>query len=435
MRIRKLAAVMSAISVIPLTIVITGSTAGEFFTAAAELTRRTAYISAGVPLPDSGTGSIISDISSPSEGKPPEGITPEGKPPEDNSEDISQPDTSLPEGQPSESTTSATEESSEPSQTSDPSQTSEPNNPSAPTAPAPSEESPARVISQNIPEFDDGLDYSAAGNNSGDIVRLTYGKYTTGDYITLASGAQVRNCTTDSNSALLAASGELPSLRIQTDVPEPQVLIVHTHTTESYEPYARDYYDEEFPFRTRDSSHNMTAVGAVLAQTLADNGISVLHDGTVHDYPAYTGAYDRSEATIRAALEQYPSIKIVIDLHRDAISSADGSRTAPVAMIDGKNAAQLMIIAGCDDGHFNMPNYMENFRLAALLQNSTELKYPGLARAVLFDYRNYNQHITTGSLLIEVGTHANSLDEALYTAQLLGESMAAALKLLSADNG
>lgn len=420
MKIRKLAAVMSAISVIPLTIVITGSTAGEFFTAAAELTRRTAYISAGVPLPDSGTGSTISDISSPSEGQPPEGT----------SEDISQPDTSLPEsnlpeGQPSESTTSATEESSDPSE---PSQTSEPNSPTAPSAP--SEESPARVISQNIPEFDDGLDYSAAGNNSGDIVRLTYGKYTTGDYITLASGAQVRNCTTDSNSALLAASGELPSLRIQTDVPEPQVLIVHTHTTESYEPYERDYYDEEFPFRTRDSSHNMTAVGAVLAQILADNGISVLHDGTVHDYPAYTGAYDRSEATIRAALEQYPSIKIVIDLHRDAISSADGSRTAPVAMINGKNAAQLMIIAGCDDGRFNMPNYMENFRLAALLQNSTELKYPGLARAVLFDYRNYNQHITTGSLLIEVGTHANSLDEALYTAQLLGESMAAALKLL-----
>ncbi len=417
MRTRKIAAVISALSAIPLTIMLTGSTAGDFFLAAAELTRRTAYISAGVPLPDSGTGSapLIQTTSPPSDTSAPEDtLVPE---------DFSQPDTSLPEGQPTESTSIPTEESPEPSE------------PNSPTAPATSEESPARVISQNILEFDDGLDYSAAGNDSGDIVRLTYGDHSTGEYITLASGAQVRNCTTDSNSALLAASGELPSLTIQTDTPEPQVLIVHTHTTESYEPYARDYYDEEFPFRTRDSSHNMTAVGEVLAQTLADNGISVLHDGTVHDYPAYTGAYDRSEATIRAALEQYPSIKVVIDLHRDAISSADGSRTAPVAEINGKNAAQFMIIAGCDDGRFNMPHYMENFKLAALIQNAAELKYPELARAVLFDYRNYNQHITTGSLLIEVGTHANSLDEALYTAQLLGESMAAALKLLSADNG
>ena len=172
----------------------------------------------------------------------------------------------------------------------------------------------------------------------------------------------------------------------------------------------------------------MVRVGEVLAQRLADNGISVLHDGTIHDYPAYTGAYDRSEATIRAALEEYPSIKVIIDLHRDAISNPDGSRTAPTAVINGRNAAQFMIITGCDDGRFgNMPEYLENLRLACLIQQSAEQLYPGLARPILFDYRNYNQHISTGSLLIEVGSHANSLDEAVYSAELLGDSIAEAL--------
>ena len=210
------------------------------------------------------------------------------------------------------------------------------------------------------------------------------------------------------------------------------MLIVHTHTTESYEPYQRSYYDADYPFRTRDPDCNMTRVGEALAQKLAEHGISVLHDGTIHDYPAYTGAYDRSEVTIRAALEEYPSIKVIIDLHRDAISSADGSRTAPVAEIEGRNAAQFMIITGCDDGRFgNMPDYLENFRLACLIQSSAETLYPGLARPILFDYRNYNQHISTGSLLIEVGSHANSLDEAVYSGELLGDCMADALLKLS----
>ena len=240
----------------------------------------------------------------------------------------------------------------------------------------------------------------------------------------------MRNCTEESAEKLLAASGELPALSIEFDTPEPQVLIVHTHTTESYEPYIRDYYDEDFPYRTRDSRHNMVALGEALARSLAECGISAVHDGTIHDYPAYSGAYDRSEDTIRAALEKYPSIKVVIDLHRDAMGNPDGSRIAPAAEVDGKSAAQFMIIAGCDDGRFNMPNYMENFKLACLIQNSAESLYPELARAVLFDYRNYNQHITTGSLLIEVGGHANSLDEALYTSELLGRILADALSQL-----
>lgn len=293
-------------------------------------------------------------------------------------------------------------------------------------------QSTAQVISRNITAFDDGLDQTAAGTQSGVIYRENFSGYQGTDYITLPGGGLVWNCTNESPEIIENAGGRLPELRIELNSPEPQVLIVHTHTTESFEPYQRSYYDSSFPYRSRNPEHNMTKIGEVLAQRLAEQGITVLHDGTVHDYPAYTGAYDRSEETIRAALEEYPSIKVVIDLHRDAVISADGSRTAPVAEINGRSAAQFMIIAGCDDGRFgNMPHYEENLSLACLIQDSAEALYPGLSRPVLFDYRNYNQHITTGSLLIEVGSHANSLDEAVYTGELLGDCMAKALKQLT----
>ena len=386
---------------LPITALATGASAGELLTAAGEMTRAAAYISAGIPYKPDTAVSYTEESNSYTV-------------PVSISETIDAITTA--DSFPPDTTKSA--ETGESTQTEEPPETIK-------------SEADAIIISQNIVEFDDGTDRTAEGDHSGKIIRRHYGTGNTGEYITLKSGAQVRNLTADSDEALLSASSQLPELDIQLNSLQPQVLIVHTHTTESYEPYQRDYYDSSFPSRSRDPKYNMIAVGEVLARSLADNGISVVHDGTLHDYPSYTGSYDRSEETIRAILEQYPSIKVVIDLHRDAMADSYGNRIAPSVDIDGRSAAQFMIIAGCDDGRFNMPDYMENFKLAALIQNSAELMYPGLAKAVLFDYRNYNQHITTGSLLIEVGSHANSLDEALYTAELLGESMAAALTALS----
>ena len=121
----------------------------------------------------------------------------------------------------------------------------------------------------------------------------------------------------------------------------------------------------------------------------------------------------------------------MLDIHRDAIErtvSGETMRVKPTTEINGKKAAQLMIIAGCDDGTMNMPNYKENLRLAAALQNQLETDHKSLTRPLMFDYRKYNQDLTTGSLLVEVGGHANSLDEAVYSAKLLGESLAKLLK-------
>lgn len=256
----------------------------------------------------------------------------------------------------------------------------------------------------------------------GSITRMTYGYMNGTDYIDLPEGGQIRNVTSLSRE-LLSEECLKPYDFSVTRSSEPQVLIMHTHETESFEPYQRDFYDSSFSSRTTDDSMNMAAVGEAIAEKLEAAGIGVIHDTTKHDYPSYNGSYDRSRETVAAILEEYPSIKVVLDIHRDAIERADGTRIAPAVEINGKSAAQLMIICGCDDGTMNMPDYMKNYHFAAALQQQFEKDYPGLTRPVLFDYRKYNQDMTTGSLLIEVGGHANSIDEAIYSGELIGDSL------------
>lgn len=263
-------------------------------------------------------------------------------------------------------------------------------------------------------------------NRGGAITAMSYGYFRGDSYIDLSAG-QVRNVTSVPNETLIAESKKEPSFTVSKNG-EPLVLIMHTHATESYEPRERDFYDKSFNSRTTDMSKNTVAVGDALVKQLEDAGIGVIHDTTLHDYPSYNNSYDRSRETVKNILEQYPSIKIVLDVHRDAIERESGERIAPVAEINGRNAAQVMIISGCDDGTMDMPNYKKNFRFACALQRQLEGDWEGLTRPILFDYRKYNQDLTTGSLLIEVGGHANSIDQAIYSGELIGKSLA---KLLS----
>ena len=287
-----------------------------------------------------------------------------------------------------------------------------------------------KIITKNYADFEDDTDYSIFTNYTADIWRYAFEKSDADDYITLESGAQVRNCTNVENAELIEASKVLPSAGgMQNSDTEPQVLIYHTHTTESYLPYG-DKFDEEYPVRSRDPERNMTAVGDAICEALSEQGIASVHDCKVHDYPQYTGAYYRSADTIMEDMGEYPSIKIVLDIHRDGIIEEDGDATAPSIQINGKSAAQFMIITGCDNGEFDMPNYMENFKLACLLQNTAEKLYPNLARSVLFDYRNYNQSLSSNILLIEIGSQGNSLEEAVYTGELLGNIIAAAINTI-----
>ncbi|MEA5010804.1 MAG: stage II sporulation protein P [Angelakisella sp.] len=205
---------------------------------------------------------------------------------------------------------------------------------------------------------------------------------------------------------------------------EPQVLIYHTHTTESYDSSPGVIYDTRNTWRDTNKEVNMAKVGDALAKGLEAQGISVIHDTTLHDYPSYNGAYDRSRITIQKYLKKYPSIRVAIDVHRDAVIYDDLSVLKPVVTVAGKKAAQLMICAPCDDGSVGVPNWQNNFRFAAGLTAALEEAVPGITRPVFFCYRNYNLDMTSGSLLFEFGTNGNTLEEAIYSAELTAPVLA-----------
>lgn len=203
-----------------------------------------------------------------------------------------------------------------------------------------------------------------------------------GNYLNYGKG-WLRNSTETPDSQVVSIMEQGLNIRLE-DTKEPQVLIVHTHATECYEPYDSARFDTRNTWRDTNNKVNMVAVGDALEQKLKEEGIGVVHDKTQHDYPSYNGAYDRSAATIRGYLEKYPTIKIVLDVHRDAILRADDVTVKPVVEIGGKKAAQLMIITGCEDGTMNVPKWQENLRFAASLQDAIEQKFPQLTRPIFF---------------------------------------------------
>ncbi len=209
-----------------------------------------------------------------------------------------------------------------------------------------------------------------------------------------------------------------------------QILIMHTHTTECFLPEARDYYTEEDKTRTRNQAENITAVGDIIAEKLNSAGFKTVHDKTEHDYPAYDGSYNRSGETVKKNLEKYPSIKIVIDLHRDSIAGNGTDRVKPIVEINGKKAAQVMLVMGCGETVANHPNWEKNFTFAVKYQQTLEALYPGLARQLALVSSRYNQHLTTGSILLEVGTESNSLDEAKYGGSLAADALISYLNTL-----
>ncbi|GAA6397234.1 stage II sporulation protein P [Solibaculum mannosilyticum] len=219
-----------------------------------------------------------------------------------------------------------------------------------------------------------------------------------------------------------------PDINMQDD--GPKVLIMHTHTTEGYELFDRGYYDKSYSIRTTDATQSVVRVGDEIQKALEAQGIGVIHDTTVHDYPAYNGSYGRSADTVKAQLEKNPSIQVVLDIHRDGITREDGTRVKPTVEIDGKKAAQVMIIAGCESESVSHPDWELNLRLAMRLQQNLATNFPDLARPLKFMNANYNQNLTHGSILIEMGSEANTLDEAMYSGQMVGQALGEVLNQL-----
>lgn len=199
----------------------------------------------------------------------------------------------------------------------------------------------------------------------------------------------------------------------------PKVLIYHTHTTESFITDLEQLDKNGIPNRTTDATNNVVRVGEELAQILRKKyNIEVIHNSTIHNYPSDTGAYVRSLNTASNILTGYPSIQIAIDIHRDG---TDGKKLRTVTEINGKKAAKIMFVVGTNATGLEHPEWRENLKLAVTLQSLLNEKYPGLTRPIYISKYRYNQHLSNGALIVEIGGDGNLLSECLESTKYLAE--------------
>ncbi len=208
---------------------------------------------------------------------------------------------------------------------------------------------------------------------------------------------------------------------IHMDKKGPKVLVIHTHATEAYAPEGSTVYDTEGNDRSEDVEQNVVKVGEVLTQVLEKKGIETIHDTKLHDTPSFNGSYASSLKAIESYLKKYPSIQVVLDVHRDSIVYGDGTKARVVTEINGKKAAQLMFVVGTDQKGLEHPNWKENIKSAAHFQNVICKKYPTLMRHINLRRERFNGHTSRASMIIEVGSSGNSLSEAIYSITLAGE--------------
>ena len=208
------------------------------------------------------------------------------------------------------------------------------------------------------------------------------------------------------------------------DLPEegPQVLIVHTHGSEAYTPDGADTYVATGECRTTDTEKSVVRVG----DEIAEMGLTVVHDTGLYDYPEYNGAYDRSLAAVEDWLAQYPTIQVVLDVHRDALIGADGTVYKPITTINGESCAQVMLVMG-SNALYDHPGWLENLALAVQVQKEMNTLWPTLARPIGLRENRYNQQTAPGAMLVEVGSHGNTLQEALAAARMFARALGAVL--------
>lgn len=255
-----------------------------------------------------------------------------------------------------------------------------------------------------------------------DIVAQTLGPKANAGYVS-ADGVYVANRSKQKLD--IAAVAAAP---VEITLPEegPQILIMHSHACEAYTPDGEDVYIPSDASRTLDTNYNVVRIGNEMKAVFEEMGLSVIHDESLYDYPSYNAAYTNARAGIEKYLEEYPSIQIVLDIHRDALIGTDGTVYKAVTTIDGQPTAQVMLVVGSDDkgGH---PEWRKNLALAFRLEKTMNLLYPTLARPITLRSSHYNQYFTTGSLLVEVGCHGNTLQEAINGGRLFARAAGAVL--------
>ncbi len=243
---------------------------------------------------------------------------------------------------------------------------------------------------------------------------------------TIEGGLSIKNQTgykTDVGQLLMAG----PAFRFPAE--GAQILIIHTHSSEAYTPAGLDKYEASDEARTEDTQYNIVRVGDELTSVLESAGLHVIHDRGIYDYPSYTGSYTRSAQAIANWLTDYPGIRMVIDVHRDALGE-NGTVYKTMAEEDGVCASQVMMLIGTDESGLAHSGWRDNLALAVYLQQAVSTAHPTLMRPVQLVPQRYNQHLSPGSMILEVGSSGNTLQEALAAVRLFGESAAPALAAL-----
>lgn len=197
----------------------------------------------------------------------------------------------------------------------------------------------------------------------------------------------------------------------------PKILIVHTHASECYSPD----WDEDY--HSMDTEQNMVRVGTEMARIFEQNGISVLHESGINDANGYDNAYARMSETIEAYLEEYPTIQMVLDVHRDAYEAVGGGVGGNVVEVDGAESAQLMLVMGTDENGDYHPNWQGNLSCALKTQAVLQAKYPNLCRNLVLRRSDYNEALTPCSMLVEVGASGNTLEQALTAARCFAQAV------------
>lgn len=270
---------------------------------------------------------------------------------------------------------------------------------------------------QPAPDHDDVTEEPPPSTAApGDIVERTLVPTTGEGYVT-GAGLYLYNRTN-----LSVDLGEVAAKKVKFTLSPasegPQILIIHSHATEAYTPDGTDIYTpSDNNTRTTDEGYNMIRVGDEMERVFTEMGLSVLHDRGMYDYPVYNGSYTRSGPKVEEYLAQYPTIKLVLDIHRDALVGSDGTVYKVCTSIDGTKTAQVMLVVGSNEGGADHPDWQENLTLATKIQKNLDTLYPTLARPMTLRQSSYNQNLTPGFLLVEVGSHGNTLQEALAGAR------------------
>ena len=258
----------------------------------------------------------------------------------------------------------------------------------------------------------------ADSSNDGKIISADYSKQNaTSEY----NGIYIRNTTLNHHINI----EEYLNKQVYAFITEnkPAVLIYHTHTTETYELLDRSFYTNERNIRSNNPKENMVRVGEEICKVLEKNGYKTIHDKSIYD-ESVNGAYERSRANISRIIKDNPSIQIVLDIHRGAIYQKDNSKIKTVTEINGRKAAQIMLISGCEDGNVtDFPNWQKNLTFALNLQEKLKNDNKTFVQPLMFCSRKYNMDLVPCALSMEIGTDANALSEAVYSAELFADSL------------